>query len=312
MAGTSPAMTVETRGMNSEMPSSPFSSVAIGVLCGAGAAVFWAAGFVAARHGVDVGFSPADLTFHRCFWAGIVLLPLAWRAGLRDLNGIGWRRGVALTFFGGPGIAFVSYSGFPLVPLGHGGIIQPSTAAVLGLMLATIVLHERLPGKRVTGAVVIVAGLLVIGGEAITTIGVHGLGGDLLFVLAGTFFATFGMLLRKWRVVPTRAMIVTSVVSLAILPVYGVLVGFSRLIALGLWENLLQAALQGLLAGPGAIYLFTRAVVLLGAGRAAVFPALVPPCVLLIGWIALGILPSLLQIAGLAIVLTGFRLAQRS
>jgi drug/metabolite transporter (DMT)-like permease len=34
--------------------------------------------------------------------------------------------------------------------------------------------------------------------------------------------------------------------------------------------------------------------------------------VLLIGWIALGILPSLLQIAGLAIVLTGFRLAQRS
>ena len=55
--------------------------------------------------------------------------------------------------------------------------------------------------KRVTGALVIVAGLVVIGGEAITTIGVHGVAGDLLFVLAGTFFATFGMFLRKWRVV---------------------------------------------------------------------------------------------------------------
>ena len=69
--------------------------------------------------------------------------------------------------------------------------------------------------------------------------------------------------------------------------------------------------LQGLLAGPGAIYLFTRSVVLLGAGRAAVFPTLVPPCVLLIGWIALGIVPSVLQLVGLAIVLIGFRLTQR-
>jgi drug/metabolite transporter (DMT)-like permease len=81
--------------------------------------------------------------------------------------------------------------------------------------------------------------------------------------------------------------------------------------ALGLWENLLQAIVQGLLAGPGAIYLFTRAVVLLGAGRAAVFPTLVPPGVLLIGWVALGETPSLLQLTGLAIVLVGFRLTQR-
>jgi drug/metabolite transporter (DMT)-like permease len=292
--------------------SSRFSSVAIGVLCGAGAAVFWAAGFVAARHGIDIGFTPADITFHRCFWGGLVLLPLAWRAGLRDLNGVGWGRGTVLTFLGGPGIAIVSYSGFLLVPLGHGGIIQPSTAALLGLILSTLVLHERLPAKRITGALVIVAGLVVIGGEAITTIGAHGVAGDLLFVLAGAFFATFGMFLRKWRVIPTRAMIVTGALSLVILPIYWIGVGFDRMIALGPWENVLQAILQGLLAGPGAIYLFTRSVVLLGAGRAAVFPTLVPPCVLLIGWIALGSVPSVLQLVGLIVVLAGFRLTQRS
>ena len=291
---------------------SPPRAIAIGIACGVCTAVFWAAGFVAARHGIDIGFTPADLTFHRCFWAGLVLLPLALRDGIGDLNGIGWGRGTVLTFFGGLGIAFVSYSGFLSVPLGHGGIIQPSTAALLGLVLSTVVLHERLPAKRVTGALVIVAGLIVIGGEAITTIGVHGVAGDLLFVLAGAFFATFGMLLRKWRVVPTRAMIATSVVSLAILPIYGVLVGFSRMAALGLWENLLQAVVQGLLAGPGAIYLFTRSVVLLGAGRAAVFPTLVPPGVLLIGWIVLGSVPSVPQLIGLAIVLMGFRLTQRA
>lgn len=299
--------------INPMIPTKPSNrSVLLGIACGAGAAVFWAAGFVAARHGIDIGMTPADITFHRCFWAGVLLLPLAWRDGLADLNGVGWRRGIVLTFFGGIGISFASYSGFPLVPLGHGGIIQPSTAALLGLVLSTVVLHERLPARRAAGALVIVCGLMVIGGEAVTTIGVHGVAGDMLFVLAGSFFATFGMFLRKWRVAPTRAMVVVSVLSLVILPIYEVLVGFDRMAALGFQANLLQAVMQGLLAGPGAIYLFTRSVVLLGAGRAAVFPTLVPPCVLLIGWIALGDLPTPLQLIGLAIVLIGFRLTQRS
>jgi len=288
-----------------------FNTVAIGIACGAGAAVLWAAGFVAARHGMDIGFAPSDLTFHRCFWAGLVLLPLAWRDGIGDLNGIGWGRGILLTILGGPGLVLISYSGFLLVPLGHGGIIQPSCAALLGLVLATVVLRERLPAQRAIGALTIVAGLAVIGAEAITTIGAHGVAGDLMFVLAGGFFATFSMLLRRWRVEPTRATVAVSVVSLAILPIYWVLIGFHRIVALGPWENLLQALMQGLLAGPAAIYLFARSVVLLGAGRASVFPSLVPPCVLLIGWIALGEIPSALQLTGLAIVLIGFRLTQR-
>src|SRR4051812_32597981 len=291
--------------MNTQAPS---RSTAIGVLCGAGAAVLWAAGFVAARHGIDSGMTAADITFHRCFWAGLIFLPMAWRDGLSDLNGIGWRRGLILTFLGGPGIAFASYSGFHLVPLGHGGVIQPSSAALCGLLLATVVLMERLPVRRAVGAGVIVMGLVVIGIEAIATIGAHGLLGDGLFALAGLMFASFGTLLRKWRVPPMRATVAVSVVSLVILPIYGLATGFDRIIALGLWENVLQAVFQGLMAGPGAIYLFTRSIVMLGAGRAAVFPALVPPSVLLIGWLVLGIVPTLLQGLGLVIVLAGFRL----
>ena len=61
--------------------------------------------------------------------------------------------------------------------------------------------------------------------------------------------------------------------------------------------------MQGIFAGAGATYLFTRSVVLLGAGRAAVFPSLVPGFTLLIGFLALGEVPSLAQLAGFAIVL---------
>ena len=115
----------------------------------------------------------------------MILLPLALRDGIADLNGIGWGRGIVLTILGGPGIAILSYSGFTLVPLGHGGVIQPSCAALVGLVLATVVLREPLPRSRAIGALVIVAGLAVFGAEALGTIGSHGLLGDLLFVSAG-------------------------------------------------------------------------------------------------------------------------------
>jgi drug/metabolite transporter (DMT)-like permease len=291
--------------------AAPLNSIAVGIACGAGAALFWAAGFTAAKHGIDIGMSPADLAFHRFFWSGVVLLPLVMRDGIADLNGIGWGRGIALTIFGGPGLAIISYSGFLLVPLGHGGVIQPSCAAVGGLFLAARVLKEKPPLSRIVGAGVIVGGLLVIGGEALATIGVHGLVGDLMFMIAGFFFATFGMLLRLWRMAPTRATVIVSAVSLGIIPVYWALHGFEQMLALGWRENLLQAVMQGILAGPGAIYLFARAVVLLGAGRAAVFPSLVPGFTLLIGFLALGIVPSLFQLLGFAIVLAGFRLTQK-
>src|SRR5205823_8872540 len=86
--------------------------------------------------------------------------------------------------------------------------------------------------------------------------------------------------------------------------------GFDHMIVPGWQENLLQAVLQGVLAGPAAIFLFTRSVYLLGAGRAAVFPSLVPPFVLLMGWLGLGETPTVLQLIGLTIVLFGFWLAQ--
>jgi drug/metabolite transporter (DMT)-like permease len=293
-------------------PHPDLRPTAAGIACGTGAALFWAAGFVAARHGIAVGFSPADIAFHRFIWAGLVFLPFVARQGFGDLGGVGWAKAVALTLLGGPPLALLSYAGFLFVPLAHGGVIQPSCAALGGLALATLVLKEKLPARRAAGAAVIVVGLAVIGGDALATIGAHGLIGDLAFAAAGLMFASFATLLRLWRIAPTRAVAVTSVVSLVDIPIHWLAFGFERMLSLGLAENLVQLALQGIFAGAGATYLFTRSVVLLGAGRAAVFPSLVPGFTLLIGFLAIDELPSLAQLAGFAIVLAGFRLTQKN
>ena len=248
---------------------------------------------------------------HRFVWSGLAFLPLVLRAGLGNLCGIGWGRGLALMVLGGPVMSIISYTGFLFVPLGHGSVIQPSCATLGGLFLAAVLLRERISLSRLSGAVIIVAGLAVIGGELIGHIGQSGVLGDLIFVLTGFMFAGFATLVRFWRVSAFSAAAVISVLSLSLFPVYAASGGLGRVAAIGLGENALQALGQGILAGPAAMYLFAFSIQLLGVARAAVFPAIVPALTLLAGWLLLGERPSALQAAGLVTVLSGFYLAQR-
>jgi len=283
----------------------------LGVASGLGAALFWALGFVATRHGLKVGFTPADLLMHRFVWSGLVFLPFVLRAGLGDLCGIGWSRGLVLMVLGGPVMSIISYAGFLFVPLGHGSVIQPSCATLGGLFFAAVLLKERISFSRFFGAIVIVGGLGVIGAESIGHIGSSGVQGDLIFVLTGFMFAGFGALLRYWRVSAFSAATVISVLSLSLFPVYAAFGGLGRVTAIGFAENALQALGQGILAGPGAMYLFVFSIQRLGVARAAVFPAIVPALTLLVGWLLLGESPTALQATGLVTVLSGFYLAQR-
>src|SRR6476661_741768 len=284
----------------------------IGIVCGTLAALAWAAGFVVAKHGIQVGFSPADLAFHRFFWSGLLMLPLIVREGLRNLSGIGWGRGFLMTILSGPPQSLLAYSGFILVPLGHGTTIQPACAALSGLVLASLVLHEKATFQRIIGGAIIIVGLLMFGAESLATIGRAGVGGDLLFATAGLFWATFGTLLRLWNVAGTRAVKAVGAVSLILFaPIYFFMYGISALTQHGWFENLLQAVVQGGIAGSLPIYLFAHAVIALGGGRAATFPALVPVFGVVIGFLALGVVPTLAQFGGMLIVLVGFHFALR-
>jgi drug/metabolite transporter (DMT)-like permease len=287
------------------------SSLLIGILSGAGAALFWAAGLAGAKHGIAAGLSPADLTLHRYAWLGPLFALFVFRDGFARPGGVSWGRGIGITLFAGPSIALFSYYGFLTVPLSHGAVIQPSSAALGGLILTALFLGERLALMRIVGALAIVAGLVIYAGESAMSIGSGAILGDLSFMAAGWCWAFFGLLLALWRIDPLRAAMIVTVFSFAYVPVHALLFGYERMIAAGLWENVMQAVLQGVLAGAAGIYLFTRAVELLGPSRAAVFPALVPGFAMLIGFIFLSEIPTGVQLAGFAVVAIGFALVQR-
>lgn len=298
------------RALPDQTPRTGLSATALGVLCGIAAATCWAAGLVAAKHGIAVGLAPTDLAFHRFVWSGLLMLPLMLRAGLADLGGVGWSRGLVILVLAGPLQAIVSYTGFTVAPLGHGAVIHPAAAALGGLLLARVALGEALTRSRIIGVAAIVLGLVVLAGEAITTIRGNALTGDVLFATAGFMWAAFTICLRGWRTSGMLAAQLVGVLSLLIFaPIYTLAFGFERMIAAGLVENLIQIAVQGIFAGLLALYLFARAVTVLGAGRASMFPALVPATTVLIGFLAIGEVPTIPQLVGLAIVVVGFRFA---
>ena len=60
----------------------------------------------------------------------------------------------------------------------------------------------------------------MIGSEAVATIGSQGVLGDFMFMAAGLMFATFGTLLRLWRIPANTASAVISVLTLVGLPIH--------------------------------------------------------------------------------------------
>ena len=287
------------------------SPVAQGLAWGLLAAAIWASYSVLARLGVKAGLSPGDLTLLRFAPGALLMAPLLWRWGWRDLAGIGWRRGLLLTLLAGPGFSLLFMTGFTLAPLAHGAVIAPACQMLAGVGLSAWLAQQRLTRETALGAAVVVLGLLAMGGDSL----LHGEGrltllGDLMFALAGCCWGLFGALSRRWQVNPLRVTGVVVVLAfLMFAPAYLMLADFSRLAQAGPAMLALQLLAQGLGAGLVAVLAFSRAVALLGSARAAFFGALVPGAASALAIPVLGELPTPLQWLGVGAVVAGLLIA---
>lgn len=283
-----------------------------GVGWGLVAVAIWGVYLAFARADVSAGVLPADLAFVRYAVAGAVMLPWLLRHSAGTMAGIGWRHAVVLSVLAGPLFILAGASGFLFAPLSHGAVVQPAAITVAGLALGALVLGDPLTRARVTGAAVIVAGLALVAGPGALSGGVRALAGDGLFALAGLMWAAFAVLSRRWGVSPLAATAVVSVLSAVVFaPVFLATRGADALLAQPVATLIQQILVQGLLSGVVAVFAFGRAVELLGAPRAATFPAMVPIVAILIGVPVTGEWPTLLQAAGLIVVTLGLLATQR-
>lgn len=257
----------------------------------------WALYSVASRSAVESGFSAVDLTAIRYIVAALVFLPLVLRRGIGDLGGIGWGRGTVLALGAGPIFSLLYVYGLSVTPYTHGPVLSPSTVTLASLLLAALVLRERVSALHLAGAATVIVGLFLV-----VSAGDNLLEGaspfDLMFIASGFLWAGYTVMLRKWRLDPVLATASVAIVSgIAMLPL---------LVATGDWDTLtadvaetaLHALMQGVVAAGLAVVAFSKAVSLIGASRAGLFPAMVPVLAILLGIPLLDEIPNAVQVMG--------------
>ncbi len=282
-----------------------------GIAVGLVAASIGALYTVFARWGITHGMVPTDMTFLRFGVAGVVTLPLLAMALRRDARAFvaRWRAWLAISALAGPLFGLLMFTALQWAPASHAAVFPFTAMSVMGTLMSAALLGDRLTARKLAGIAVVVTGLVVLSGVSLDSLSGRALVGDALFILAGTLWAGFGIVMRRQRLDPLLA---TAVISFAALvtyvPVYLGINGLGRLLAVPsmvLWTELL---VQGLIAGAGTLYTYSKMVSLLGPARAAVFPALAPGIAALMAWPVLGHLPNGAEAAGLLISVTGLLL----
>ncbi len=291
------------RGAGEENETMP---TVMAVVAGLLAATIWGGFPVVTRMGVMHSLDPYDITAIRYTVAGLLLLPVFVR---HRLEGIGWHGALLLMAGAGAPYMLLAAGGLTRTPAAHFGVITPSCMLVFAVFGAWLLLREQPDRARLTGVAGIVAGIALIAWEALLAAGSGLMTGDLMYVLAGLFWAVYTLACRYWRLQPLHAIAIVSVLSMLLyVPVYLFFAG-PRLLQAPVSEVLMQGVFQGVLSGVLALLFYTRAVAVLGASRGAVFAAMVPASALLMAIPTLGESPSRLQWMGVALVTMSMLLA---
>lgn len=279
--------------------------ILLGLALGVTSSVIWGGHAVVARPALaGQGFHPLDLAAFRYAPAALLLAPLAWRAR-GALVALGWRRILLLAVFGGAPNLLLFLAALIFAPAAHGGTIAPMTVPIAGALLAIPLIGEKPSRGRAAALGVMAAGVLMIGWDGVAGAHPGAWRGDILLLLAGSTWAVFTLLLRRWQVpaIPATAA-VTIVSALAVTPLW-LPWRADEVLALPPASILLHLATQGLMLGALAMFLYARAVELLGPTRAATLSIMVPVTALLLAAFLLRETISLLQGMGATLAVGG-------
>lgn len=287
------------------MSAAPSAQYVQGVALGLGATLSWALYNVGTAIGRADGFSSADLAMLRYGVAALVLMPFL-LPRLAIARAIGWRRLLLLTLMIGPPFALFINAGYGIAPLSHAVVISPGVTMLVANALALMVDRRAMPLNRRIGMALLVAGLIAIAADQPDTPPQSDLPvwlGDLCFVVSGTLWGIFTWLVGRWRLPPVETTAAISILAaLVFLPIHVFGFGVTSMPA-ELWLE--QAVYQGVLGGALAIVAFAGAVMRLGTGTAALFPALLPPAAILAGVVIAGTVPSPMAVSGIALATSG-------
>jgi drug/metabolite transporter (DMT)-like permease len=247
----------------------------IGLLAALAAALLGSGWQILSRHGVTTTLGPLDLAILRYGVPALVLLPLLWRIGLRPA-GLPTSRLVWMVLGGGLPFGLLVMAGAQWAPAAHIGVFMAGSVPLFTAAGSRMTAGTALARGQWLGLALVATGLLVLGVSSTASAGASWRG-DALLVLAGALWAAYTLAFRGSGLSPWQGAAVVSAWSSLLLVPLVVVLGAPRLLQAPWTDVALQAAGQGVAAGLLGLVAYLAAVTRLGAARAALSAALVPP-----------------------------------
>ena len=280
-----------------------------GAFFGFAAVSIWASWSVVTRLAVTTNLDAWDIVALRFGVAGVLLSPVLVRRGLAS-DRLGWR-GLSLLIAGlGAPYVLVAAGGLRFAPASDQGALNPGCMPLFVVLIASIVLGEKLSIPRKLGLSLIVAGaVIIVAYQEGAPLGTSRTLGDALFLFAAFLTACGTVVIRRAKLDPLHATALVSTGSLVIyLPVYLAMFGI-RLALLPPADLAVQAVFQGILVTIVSFLLYVRAIAILGASGGATFGALVPALSALFAIPLLGEWPTDADWVGIVLISAGVYLA---
>lgn len=257
---------------------------------------------VVSRLGLEHSLSAFDITAVRYLVAGAILLPVLLRRGSGGLPML-----AVLLLAAGAGAPYLMFAtgGLVFAPAAHFGVVAPGSMMLFSAAGSAWLFGDRFDVRRLAGMSIIIAGILCMGAHGLADTGEWTWLGDLLFLAAGFFWSVYTLSNRYFKVEPLHSIAIVSVLSMLFYTPPYFFVNGAALFSANRGEVLLQAVYQGVLSAFVALWLYTRAVMILGPARGALFAALVPGFALLFAIPVLGERPDVLEMIGVMLVTGG-------
>lgn len=276
-----------------------------GILYGLTATLIWSGHSIASSLGLAAGLSAYDLTAVRIMTNMLLFLPVILLSLQRQKTAISPLQGIVLAILAGASFSVVVTSGLIFAPVTHSAAISLGCVPLLAFLLLL------LSGRTRFNYGFLLALTLLIGGIGLITQGSQRPDlredywiGDLLFLGGSLMWASYAVLGRIWQVDAITGVAATNFFSAPYLLWYFVWQD-SHLLQTSLWQLLFQVLYQGVLVGGVALICYIRSVALLGVEKGALFTALAPVGVMLLGIAVLGYQPVNAEIIGITLVTAG-------
>lgn len=282
----------------------------LGVISGLVVVLCWAGWVVATRFAVTTQLRPVDVAFLRYLVPAVVLLPVLVRRGFGPRQ-IGVARTAMLVAGAGLPFLLVASTGMKFAPASDVGAVMVGTMPVFVAVFSAFISGERFDRVRVLGFLLVVLGIAGIAAHGLFDFHSGAWRGHLLFLAGAAMYAVFTVTFRRSGIGPWHAAAIVNFYSLLLFaPIYFLVCG-PRVLSAAPREVLMQALVQGVVAGIVALYFYGDAVRRLGASRAAVLGSFTPVVAALAGIPLLGEIPNAVAWAAIFTVSAGVVLASR-